>query len=196
MNFAKCVQKLTACIVIFSLSACVSQTSLDQSPNDFNRSEAVKARINLALAYIEQNDLPKAKQNIDKALEHDRHDYLPHSVLAYYYQHIGELNQAEEAYQQAMRLSEAQSHDKQPRPDVQNNYGTFLCKQGKFEAAYRQFEQALTNTQPYYHQVDTLENIALCADQAQDITKRHYALQQLKKYAPERVEKLQRAFGF
>lgn len=192
MNFAKFFPKITACIAILGLSACVSQTSPDQSLSDFNRSEAVKARVNLALAYLEQNDLPKAKQNIDKALEHDRNDYLPHSVLAYYYQQIGDISQAENAYQTALSLSEKQSNEKQPRPDVLNNYGTFLCKQGKFEQAYSQFEQALKSQQPYYHQADTLENIVLCAMQNQDRLKKENALQQLQHLDPARYLKLQK----
>ena len=72
---------LTACAVLF-LTGCISS----QIDPEFNHSEALKARINLALAYLEQQDYPKAKENIDKAIAHDRNDYLPYSVLAYYYQ--------------------------------------------------------------------------------------------------------------
>ncbi|MDO4698988.1 MAG: type IV pilus biogenesis/stability protein PilW [Pasteurellaceae bacterium] len=194
MNFAEFFQKITACVAICGLAACVSQTSPDHSPSSFNRSEAVKARINLALAYLEQNDLPKAKQNIDKALEHDRNDYLPHSVLAYYYQQIGDISQAEQSYQTALSLSEKQGNEKQPRPDVLNNYGTFLCKQGKFEQAYSQFEQALKGQQPYYHQADTLENIALCANRANHRQRQSEALKQLAKFDPARVATLEALF--
>lgn len=72
MTFAKFFRNLTACSVALWLVACANQTT----QVDFNRSEAVKARINLALAYLEQSDFPKAKENIDKALEHDVKDYL------------------------------------------------------------------------------------------------------------------------
>lgn len=180
MKFAKFSQHLTACLLAFVLAGCATQQSQPETV-DFNRSEAVKARINLALAYLEQNDLPKAKQNIDKALEHDKTDYLPHSVLAYYYQQIGEATNAEKSYQIALELSQKQTSDKQPRPDVQNNYGTFLCKQGKFELAYQQFENALKSKQPYYYQADTLENIALCANAQKNASKQSEALSQLEK---------------
>lgn len=153
--FAKYLKNITACITLFLLAAC-SSIPETVSETEFNRSEAVKARINLALAYLEQNDFPKAKQNIDKALAHDPNDYLPHSVLAYYYQQTADAQNAEKAYQQALKLS-------QNRPDVRNNYGTFLCKQGQFQQAYQQFEQAVASPKPYYHQADSLENIILCA---------------------------------
>lgn len=181
MKFAKLFQNLTACLLALWLSGCATQSPPEQA--GFNRSEAVKARINLALAYLEQNDFPKAKQNIDKALEHGPKDYLPHSVLAYYFQQIGEPSNAEKAYQQALTLSEN-------RPDVMNNYGTFLCKQGKFDAAYQQFEQALQSKQPYYYQADTLENIVLCADKQPNLNRKNDALAQLEKWDSERARKL------
>ena len=77
MKFAIFSKILTACAVLF-LAGCVSY----QIDPEFNRSEALKARINLALAYLEQQDYPKAKENIDKAIAHDIKDYLPYSVLA------------------------------------------------------------------------------------------------------------------
>lgn len=186
MTFAKFFRNLTACSVALWLIACANQTT----QVDFNRSEAVKARINLALAYLEQSDFPKAKENIDKALEHDVKDYLPHSVLAYYYQQTGDNQKAEEAYQQALKLSKTQSKNNQVRPDVLNNYGTFLCKQKLFDKAYQQFETALTSQEAYYNQADTLENIALCANMKKDIEKQKTALSQLEKIDKSRAERL------
>lgn len=183
---------LTACCLVFYVAGCTNLPSTEQAEPTSNRavSEAVKARVNLALAYLEQNDFPNAKLNIDKALSHDNQDYLPHSVLAYYYQQIGDPSNAEITYQNALTLSQAQSQDKQPRPDVRNNYGTFLCKQGNFAKAYQQFEQALQSLTPYYHQADTLENIVLCANQAQNTAKQTEALMQLEKLDSQRAKQL------
>lgn len=190
MTFAKFFRNLTACSVALWLVACANQTT----QVDFNRSEAVKARINLALAYLEQSDFPKAKENIDKALEHDVKDYLPHSVLAYYYQQTGDNQKAEEAYQQALELSKTQSKNNQVRPDVLNNYGTFLCKQKQFDKAYQQFETALTSQEAYYNQADTLENIALCANMEKNVAKRNEALEALAKLDQTRADKLRPLF--
>lgn len=190
MTFAKFFRNLTACSVALWLVACANQTT----QVDFNRSEAVKARINLALAYLEQSDFPKAKENIDKALEHDVKDYLPHSVLAYYYQQTGDSPKAEEAYKQALELSKTQSKNNQVRPDVLNNYGTFLCKQKQFDKAYQQFETALTSQEAYYNQADTLENIALCANMEKNVAKRNEALEALAKLDQTRADKLRLLF--
>ena len=190
MTFAKFFRNLTACSVALWLVACSNQTA----QVDFNRSEAVKARINLALAYLEQSDFPKAKENIDKALEHDAKDYLPHSVLAYYYQQTGDSQKAEETYQQALELSKTQSKSNQVRPDVLNNYGTFLCKQKQFDKAYQQFETALTSQEAYYNQADTLENIALCANMEKNVAKQNEALEALAKLDQARADKLRPLF--
>ncbi|KAE9536211.1 type IV pilus biogenesis/stability protein PilW [Ursidibacter arcticus] len=187
MAFAKFFKNLTACMAVLWLVGCTSKP-LEQV--EFNRSEAVTARIKLALAYLEQNDFPKAKQNIDKALEHDNQDYLPYSVLAYYYQQIGENTKAQETFKTAISLSEKLSETKQPRPDVLNNYGAFLCKQSEFNNAYQQFEQALQSQELYYNQADTLENIALCAHQQQNQTKQNDAVAQLEKLEPKRANNL------
>lgn len=171
--FAKLLKNLTACSLAILLAACSFNQQSSSEP-EFNRSEAVKARINLALAYLEQNDFPKAKQNIDKAISHDAKDYLPYSVLAYYYQQTGDVENAEKAYQQALRLSDN-------RPDVLNNYGTFLCKQGQFKQAYQQFETAVKSPKPYYHQADSLENIILCAKKEPNWQKVTETLTELEK---------------
>lgn len=49
-----------------------------------------KARVELALGYLQQNDFVQAKLNLDKALEHDERYYLVHSALAHFYQLQGD----------------------------------------------------------------------------------------------------------
>lgn len=177
--FAKYFTYLTACGTALLMVGCSSTAPKPEMVH----SEAVKARVNLALAYLEQNDFPKAKENIDKALKHDESDYLPHSVLAYYFQQIGDVAQAESTYQKALNLS-------QNRPDVLNNYGTFLCKQGHFEKAYSQFELALKSERTYYHQAETLENIVLCAKKEPNAEKVSQTLAALEKVDKSKAEKL------
>ncbi|WP_373777818.1 type IV pilus biogenesis/stability protein PilW [Glaesserella sp.] len=184
MNFAKFFRNLTACLLMLWLVGC-AQTK----QSDSEKAEAVTARIKLAFAYLDYNDYAKAKENIDKALQHDPNHYLPHSVLAYYYQLVGETKQAEAVYQKALKFSEK---DGQARPDVLNNYGTFLCKQHEFDNAYNQFEQALTSKQPYYNQADTLENIVLCANLAKNAVKQKEALKQLEKLDKARADELKK----
>ena len=118
---------LSAVIFPFVFSACVSQSSVD-----FNKQQAAKARVELALGYLQQEDFVQAKLNLDKAFEHDERYYLVHSALAHFYQLQGDTEKAKQAYLQAIKLDDKQG-------DVYNNFGAFLCGQGELEQAYSQF---------------------------------------------------------
>lgn len=166
-------------VCLLCLSSCVSPPSQEQIEKD----NAARARINLALAYLAENEYPKAKENIDKALAHNEKNYLVHSVQAYYFQQIGEIEAAEKSYQQALLLS-------RNAPDVLNNYGAFLCRQGKSEAANQAFEQALNAEQPYYSAADTLENMILCAKANNEPAKVATLLQRLENYDKARADAL------
>ena len=165
---------LSAVIFPFVFSACVSQSSVD-----FNKQQAAKARVELALGYLQQEDFVQAKLNLDKALEHDDRYYLVHSALAHFYQLQGDTEKAKQAYLQAIKLDDKQG-------DVYNNFGAFLCGQGEFEQAYSQFNAAPN----YYHQADTYENIALCAFAGKQTNVYQQALEKLRQVDLSRAEKL------
>ena len=170
-----------ALLLPWLLSACVSS-----SPKpDFDQQQAAKARVELALGYLQQHQLSQAKLNLDKALNYAPDYYLVHSALAYFYQQQGDVTQARKAYTQAIELDEKQG-------DVRNNYGTFLCGQGEFEQAYAQFQAAL-NTPNYYQQADTLENFALCAYSQNNSVIYQENLVKLEKISPARAAQLKSA---
>lgn len=162
------------------LSACVSTTDL--SSEQINKQQAAKARIDLALGYLAQHNMPQAKINLDKAFSHAPDYYLVHSALAYFYQKQGNIEQAQQAYLRAIALDDKQG-------DSYNNYGTFLCTQGLFEQAYHQFQTAL-NMPHYYHQADTYENMVLCNLMAKDNSNLWHNLEQLKRLDPIKAEAL------
>jgi len=168
---------LSAVIFSFVFSACVSQSSVD-----FNKQQAAKARVELALGYLQQEDFVQAKLNLDKAFEHDERYYLVHSALAHFYQLQGDTEKAKQAYLQAIKLDDKQG-------DVYNNFGAFLCGQGEFEQAYLQFNAALAAPN-YYHQADTYENMALCAFAGKQTDVYQQALEKLRQVDPSRAEKL------
>ena len=157
---------LSAVIFPFVFSACVSQSSVD-----FDKQQAAKARVELALGYLQQNDFVQAKLNLDKALEHDERYYLVHSALAHFYQLQGDTEKAKQAYLQAIKLDDKQG-------DVYNNFG-----------AYSQFNAALAAPN-YYHQADTYENMALCAFAGKQTDVYQQALDKLRQVDPSRSEKL------
>lgn len=168
-------------LLIFSLflSACVSQIK-----PDFDQQQAAKARIELALGYLADNNFAQAKLNLDKALAYAPDYYLPHSALAYFYQKQNLLEQANSAYLNALKLDPMQG-------DVLNNYGAFLCSKKEYEQAYQQFEKAL-NMKGYYQQADTYENLAICAFKGKNQQVLDKSLQRLEKINAERADAIRK----
>ena len=172
------MRALSAVIFPLVFSACVSQPS----STDFNKQQAAKARVELALGYLQQNNLPQAKQNLDKALEHDGQYYLVYSALAHFYQLQGDIDASRKSYLQALQLDDKQG-------DTHNNFGAFLCGQGEFQQAFEEFDRALASPN-YYRQGDTYENMALCARAANQMDVYQNALKKLQQIDANRAEKL------
>lgn len=162
------------------LSGCVTFSTQP----DFDKQQAAKARVELALGYLNQNLLTQAKLNLDKALQYAPDYFFTHAALAYFYQQQGDIVQAKQSYEKAIKLDKNQG-------DVRNNYGVLLCTQGEFNAAYMQFEQAL-HTPNYYHQAETYENIALCAIAEPNHERYEKSLIMLQKLDKTRAEKIVR----
>ncbi|MGC6407198.1 type IV pilus biogenesis/stability protein PilW [Bisgaard Taxon 45] len=171
------LQVWIASIFSLFLSACVSQ----QEKKSFEPREAAKARIELGLGYLLQQDFARAKQNFDKAMSYAPNYYLSHAALAYLYQKQDQLELARQAYEKAINLDSHQG-------DVLNNYGTFLCQQGEFEQAYKLFSQAL-NAPHYYQHADTYENLVWCASFARDPVRYQQHLQRLMQFDANRAKK-------
>ena len=148
----------------FLLSACVSHSDT----SDFDKQAAAKARVELALGYLQQQNSSQAKLNLDKALSYAPKYSLVHAALAYFYQQQGDVEHAKQAYLTAIKLDDKQG-------DVLNNFGAFLCAQGEYQAAYKQS--------------DTYENLALCALSAKDQKIYQENLTALEKIAPERAKR-------
>ncbi|TNG92556.1 type IV pilus biogenesis/stability protein PilW [Pasteurellaceae bacterium USgator11] len=169
---------MTALLFSCVLSGCATP------PQNSESQRAAYARVQVALGYLQQHQYEAAKQSLDKALQHSPDYYLPYLVSAHYYQLIGNLSQAENYYQIALQKDSKQG-------DAHNNYGAFLCQQGRFNDAFSHFEAALASPD-YYRLAQTYENTALCAHQAHDQTRKNIALQKLAKIDQQQAEQLQR----
>ena len=141
-------------IVQILLSGCISQN--DQSfGQNFDRLKAAKTRVSLGLTYLKNGNFSQAKFNLDKALEFAPRSADSNFAMAYYYQSVGELEQAENAYQFAMDLEPKNAN-------IANSYGAFLCQNGDYEKAKKYFLKAV-NSNNYISSAETYENLALCS---------------------------------
>ncbi|MEP1554325.1 MAG: type IV pilus biogenesis/stability protein PilW [Paraglaciecola sp.] len=141
--------------ILILLSGCVTQTGPGTVQKGFDRDKAAENRVSLGLTYLKNGNFSSAKFNLDKALEFSPRSADANYAMAYYYQSVGELEQAEEAYQYAMDLEPNNA-------DIANTYGAFLCQNGKYEKAKEYFLKAV-NTSSYILSAQTYENLALCS---------------------------------
>ncbi|SJN53481.1 lipoprotein NlpI [Vibrio ruber DSM 16370] len=150
------------------------------APSISEHNRVADARITLSLAYLQRHEPQKALINLIQAAEIAPHYIRLQLARAYYYETVGETAQAKRQYIQA--LNEHPNH-----PDVYNNYGTFLCRQGNTEQALHYFAQ-IYSRKNYPQIAASYENAALCAlKSGNDIQAKRLFLQALA-HDPKRFQ--------
>ena len=113
--------------------------------------------VSLAVAYMQNGQMDIALQQAKKAIRIDPGSSGAHTAIALIYSRLGEFGLAEHHYRIGIEA--------EPRnPYIRNAYGTFLCQQGKYQAAEQEFVKALKN--PLYQTPElAYTNAALCTSQ-------------------------------
>jgi type IV pilus assembly protein PilF len=120
-----------------------------------------KAHTDLGLAYLEAGNVAVALDEGRKALGDDSSYASAHNLMGLAHMYLDEKGLARESFEQALRLG---GND----PDINNNFGWFLCQNGDTTRAMAMFEAAATN--PLYPTpTRPLTNAALCAIKANDM---------------------------
>jgi type IV pilus assembly protein PilF len=160
---------LLSLAIIFTWG-CASQ------PANTQNHHAADARLALAMAYLEQGNLTKARDNLFRAQDYGP-TYLPTlNALAHYYVLVDNVQKSEVIYTQALSLYP--NH-----PDLLNNYGVLLCKEKRFDEADHYFHQAIS-TDGYGKIAESFENAALCCISNQQLQKAQRYLIEGLTYAP------------
>lgn len=139
------------------LSGCASpapRESADaETPTD--------AYTRLGMAYLERNNLPRAMNALDRALEADPDDAEALQAMAMIYQRQGEDRLAVDFFERALKAD----------PDftpARNNYAAYLYDRGRVEAACAQLERASQDTQ-YPNRAQLFTNLGQCRQELGDI---------------------------
>jgi type IV pilus assembly protein PilF len=156
------------------LFGCVSESTIVDSkvpgerPTD--NKQIARTRLSLGLNYLQRGETSQARFNLEKARELAPDMPEVDNALAYYYQQVGEFDQAEDAYRDALR----KDHN---NADTYNNFGAFLCQINKFEEA-EELLLAAVKRPGYIRVADSYENLALCALGRKDFGKYQQYLEQ------------------
>lgn len=132
------------------LVGCASSNTVTPQDNP----AAADAYTQLGVAYLERNNLPRALNALDRALEIAPRHAEALQALALVYQRQGESELAKDYFQQAVTAE----------PDftrARNNYAAFLYGQGQFRAACEQLETASEDAQ-YANRAQLFTNLGQC----------------------------------
>jgi len=127
----------------------------DDKDNEDKKIATAKINTQLGMAYLERQEVQRAKQKLLIAL--DEAPTIPETwySMAYFLESTGNNEEAGKYYLKAVELAPK-------RGDVQNNYGTYLCRKGEYKNSIQHF--LLATKDPEYLDIGSAyENAGLCA---------------------------------
>lgn len=145
-------------ILFFILNACHAMHTTSEEEN--KNARAAKINLQLGMAYLERNELQRAKQKFLFALEEAPNNPEVWYSMAYFLQSTGNTAEANKYYLKSINLAPK-------RGDTLNNYGTFLCRTGDYRSAVSYFLKAVQDPK-YLEPASAYENAGLCALKMKD----------------------------
>jgi type IV pilus assembly protein PilF len=144
------------------LSGCASSgqrsASNDELPTSSDRTEIQRRasiRLQLAVGYYQQGQWQTALDEAKQAIQIDPNLTDAYTMAALTYMELGQTRLAEDHFQRAMKLT---PND----PDLNNNYGWFLCQNGRPEQSIAYFDIAASN-KSYQSPAKALANAGTCS---------------------------------
>ena len=131
------------------LQACVAA-----NPQPSQEEKASAVNVQLGLGYLQQNNLELANDKLAKALRQDPNSADAHNAYAILQERLLQPDKAEFHYSEAVRLDPQNSQ-------AANNYGAYLCRNGREVESEKYFMMALEN--PLYKTPEyAYTNAAIC----------------------------------
>lgn len=124
---------------------------------------AAMTHVSLGVAYLQQHEVVTAKQHLLLALKEAPDNAFALDSMGYFFEVTGEARSAQAYYQRALK-------DHAHRGSAYNNYGVFLCREGQYQMAYKQFETAAESIQ-FANPAIAYQNAAMCARREKKLEK-------------------------
>ena len=168
-----------AAAVLGALVGCASapgssgKAELQTASDITSAQRKVDIRMQLAVGYFEQGQYAVALDEVKLALAADPNYSDGYGMRALIYQAMGETALADDNFVRARKLAPA-------NPDLDNNYGYFLCQNGRAREAMPLFDAALAN-RSYQSPGKAANNAGACAVKIKDYASaERYLLQALQ----------------
>jgi len=155
----KNIIKATALVVMVSTAAgCAAPTAFGHLSSD-KKASAFNAE--LGTSYLAAGELESAEVKIERALQQDPLNALANNTHGKLRAALDDPKAADRAFTRSIRLDPK-------RAEYRNNYGIFLCDQGRTQEAISQFVQASENK--FYRTPEfALDNAGVCALEANQV---------------------------
>ena len=183
----RCMYSLAACCLAGFLAACAGgpggsagfssggsgkaelATSSDQTADQ----KRAAIRLQLASGYYQQGQLEVALDEVKRAILAEPGNAEAYGVRALIYMDMGEPGLAEDNFKRALALAPQNA-------DLSNNYGSFLCQNGRAAQSLAYFDAALNN-RTYQSPAKAFNNAGACSLKIRDNAgAERYLLQALK----------------
>ncbi len=177
--------RLALCLMAAALAGCAGggmkgsteelKTASDQTPAD----KRASIRLQLAVGYFQDGKMEVALDEVKQALVANPDFADAYGLRAVIYSQMGENALADENFQRALKLA--------PRnPELANNYGSFLCQQGRGAQGIALFESALKNP-VYQSPVKALLNAGSCSLKMNNLDAAERYLLDALRYEPDHL---------
>lgn len=159
--------------LILAMLVVVGGCASVPGPSEEDQRKAAQINAQLGANYLQQGSLELANEKLKKALAQDDDNVDAHATYALLQMQLGKPAQARRHFREALSLAPDD-------PQLHNNYGTFLCDQGDYDAGIEQFLRA-ANNRLYNTPEYAFANAGICAiDAGQPQKARGYLRQALE----------------
>jgi type IV pilus assembly protein PilF len=134
------------------LGACAS--SAEREAEEARKQRLVQTDLQLAIAYMERNNLAAAKERLDRTLTLSPDDPQVNNVMGVVQWRLKQYDEAETRFRKA--INEAPKN-----PSVNHNFGAYLCDRGRIEEGVRHLEAAAADP-TYSGAAEALLNAGVC----------------------------------
>lgn len=149
-------------VALLLASGCVTTTT-GPIKTEANKSEAAELNYQLGARYYRNGKYEIARDRLLYSIDLDSTNAIAHSTLALTYERLENIRLATESYERAVKIA--------PRNfDVLNTYAVFLCRQGEYDEAIKNFDRAIAIRENDDVEI-TLTNAGVCMIQKPDAVK-------------------------
>jgi len=146
-------------VVSAALAGCMSTGGKQLGSPDNER--AAEINLEIGIDYLRKNNLAQAKEKIDKSIEQNPRNSKAQITAGMLYDRLGQSDKADSHFAKGLALDPK-------NPEVQNNYGAYLCQKGKYSRGEKLMIEAASN--PLYRTPEVgYLNAANCARNGGDM---------------------------